>query len=373
MHFNQMGDSKMNRSRLTRTTGGLVLGLFLLFTGVMFAAGQAPAAAQSNTPAATSQGLPTHLGAVGSTSEMWRAVRHGIQGTTGLPDPKAGTLVQSEGDNLRAFRNGPLSLWGGWILLAAVVAVALFFALRGRIRIDAGLSGRTIERFNALERFTHWLTAVSFIVLALTGLNLLYGKIVLKPILGASAFASLTAWGKYAHNYIAFAFMLGIILMLVLWLRHNIPNLRDLKWLAMGGGLFSKGVHPPAAKFNAGQKIIFWAVILGGGSISFSGLCLLFPYELFPFAGTFKIMNAVGFDLPTVLTPLQETQLALLWHGMVALILIAVIIGHIYIGSLGMEGALDAMTSGQVDENWAHEHHSIWLDEARAKASGADD
>jgi formate dehydrogenase subunit gamma len=361
----------MNRFRLSRLTGGLTLGLFLAVACLSVSA--APALAQSNTPAVTQQGLPTHLGAVGSTSEMWRAVRHGIQGTTGLPDPKAGTLVQAEGDSLRAFRNGPLSVWGGWVLLASVVAIALFFALRGRIRIDAGLSGRTIERFNALERFTHWLTAVSFIVLALTGLNVLYGKFVLKPILGASTFATLTAWGKYAHNYISFAFMLGVVLMLVLWLRHNIPNMRDLKWLAQGGGLFSKGLHPPAAKFNAGQKIIFWAVVLGGGSISFSGLCLLFPFEIYPFAGTFEVLNIFGAGLPTQLTPLQETQLALLWHGVVALVLIAVIIGHIYIGSLGMEGALDAMTSGQVDENWAHEHHSIWLDEAKARAPGSDD
>ncbi|HAD87443.1 MAG TPA: formate dehydrogenase subunit gamma [Rhodospirillaceae bacterium] len=363
----------MNRSRLSILIHitGFCLALFAAVVVLTAAAGQA--AAQSNTPAAQSQGLPTHLGAVGSTSEMWRAVRHGIQGTTGLPDPKAGTLVQSEGDNLRAFRNGPLSVWGGWVLLAAVVAVALFFAFRGRIRIDAGPSGRTIERFNALERFTHWLTAVSFIVLALTGLNLLYGKIILLPVIGPSAFATMTALGKYAHNYIAFAFMIGVVLMLVLWMRHNIPNLNDLKWLALGGGLFSKGLHPPAGKFNAGQKIIFWAVILGGGSIAFSGICLLFPFEIHPFAGTFAILNLVGFDLPTVLTPLQETQLALLWHGIVALVLIAVVIGHIYIGSLGMEGALDAMTSGQVDVNWAHEHHSIWLDEASAKASGGDD
>lgn len=313
--------------------------------------------------------LPTHLGAGGSQAEMWRAVRRGVVGKTGLMDPKAGTLVQSEGDNLRAVRNGPLTLWGSWLLAGVVIVVATFFAIRGRIRVDGGLAGRTVERFNSFERFTHWLTAVSFIVLALTGLNLLYGKIILKPLIGASAFATMTAWGKYTHNFIAFAFMLGIVLMFILWVRHNIPNMRDLKWLAMGGGLFSKGVHPPAEKFNAGQKIIFWAVIFGGGSIAFSGLCLLFPFEIYPFAGTFKAFNMLGLSLPTQLTPLQETQLALLWHGVVALILIAVIIGHIYIGSVGMEGALDAVTSGQVDENWAHEHHSLWLDEVRGRSN----
>ena len=316
-----------------------------------------------------SASLPTHLDPAGSKANMWRAVRQGITGTTGLQDPKAATLVQAEGENFRMFRNGAESRWGGWGLLAVVVVIALFFTLRGRIRIDAGPSGRTVERFNGFERFTHWLTAVSFIVLALTGLNMLYGKVVLRPVLGADIFALVTRLGKYSHNYISFAFMVGLVLMFVLWLHHNIPNLRDLKWLAVGGGLFSKGIHPPAGKFNAGQKIIFWAVILGGGSVAFSGVCLLFPFQIHPFAGTFGFLNLFGLHLPTVLTPLEETQLALLWHGMMALVLIAVIIGHIYIGSLGMEGALDAMTSGQVDENWAREHHSVWLDEARGPAA----
>lgn len=341
----------------------------LLLAGVALLGGGAVVHAQSAPPQ-----LPTHLGAVDSQAEMWRAVRQGISGTTGLQDPKAGTLVQSEGDNLRAVRNGPVSVWGGWLMLGVVVVLAVFFAVRGRIRIDAGPSGLTIERFTALERFVHWLTAISFIVLALTGLNLLYGKIVLKPILGPAIFATLTAWGKYAHNFISVAFMAGVLLMLVLWVQHNIPTTRDLKWLALGGGLFSKGVHPPAGKFNAGQKFIFWAVILAGGSISFSGICLLLPFEIHPFASTFAALNALGADLPTVLTPLQETQLALLWHGVVALVLIAIIIGHIYIGTIGMEGALDAMTSGQVDVNWAREHHSVWLESVQERrAAGGDD
>lgn len=308
--------------------------------------------------------------AAAATPEMWRAIRKGVQGQVSIPDKQAGVLVQSEGDNFRAFRNGPLSTYGGWLMLGVIVIVALFFAVRGRIKIDAGPSGRTIERFNTLDRFTHWLTATSFIVLTITGLNVLYGKYVLLPIIGKSAFGAITYYGKLAHNYIAFAFMLGVVMMLVLWVKHNIPNMHDLKWLAMGGGLFSKGVHPPAEKFNAGQKILFWAVVLGGFSIALSGFCLLFPFEYQPFAPTFKMLNAIGFSLPTTLTPLQETQLALLWHGVVALILIAIIIGHIYIGSLGMEGALDAVTTGQVDENWAREHHPLWYAEVKGETPG---
>jgi formate dehydrogenase subunit gamma len=151
-----------------------------------------------------------------SDSELWRGIRRGTEGTVSIPDKKLGVLVQSEGENFRAIRNGPVSLYSSWLLLVGIALLALFFALRGRVKIDSGLSGRTIERFGPVDRFTHWLTAVSFIVLALTGLNLLYGRYVLLPILGPEIFAALTQAGKYAHNFIAFAFMLGIAMLFVL-------------------------------------------------------------------------------------------------------------------------------------------------------------
>ncbi|MDP6574009.1 MAG: formate dehydrogenase subunit gamma [Rhodospirillales bacterium] len=302
-------------------------------------------------------------------AEFWRAVRRGVSGTVSIPDKKAGVLVQSEGDNWRVFRNGPLSNFGGWLLLASVVVLAVFFAWRGRIRIDRGPSGRTVERFNALERFTHWLAAGSFVVLGLTGLNVMYGKYVLMPILGADAFAALTYWGKLSHSYIAFAFMIGIVLMFILWVKDNFFDSTDLEWISKAGGLFSSGVHPPARKFNFGQKFIFWAVILGGGSLSISGLALMFPFEITPFAGTFAVLNVFGFGLPTELSPLAETQLSHLWHGILGLVMIAIIIAHIYIGSLGMEGAFDAVSTGQVDENWARENHSLWVAELEGGAA----
>jgi len=295
------------------------------------------------------------------TANLWRSVRKGITGHVSIADPKAATLVQSEGQEFREFRNGPLSSWGGWLFLVVLVALAAFFAWRGQIRIEGGATGRSVERFNVLDRFTHWLTAGSFVLLALTGLNMLYGRGVILPVIGLTLFSWLTALGKYLHNYIAFAFMVGLVMMFVLWVRHNLPRASDLAWLAKGGGLLSKkGVHPPAYKFNAGQKIVFWIVVLGGFSLSFSGVCLLLPFELHPFAPTFRFLDAFGFHLPTTLTALQETQLALVWHGMVALVMIAVILAHIYIGSVGMEGALESMVSGRVDENWAREHHSLW-------------
>ena len=307
------------------------------------------------------------LGGVSDT-EFWRQIRRGVVGTVSLPDKQAAVLVQSEGDNWRAMRNGPVSTFGGWVLLAMIVVLAVFFAVRGRIRVDSGLSGRTVERFNALERFTHWLTASSFIVLALTGLNVLYGKYVLMPIIGQDTFAALTYLGKLAHNYIAFAFMIGLVLMVILWVKDNLPSREDLTWIAKGGGMFAKGVHPPAKKFNFGQKAIFWVVVLGGTSLAYTGLSLMFFFDLKVFSASFALLNLFGFDLPTQLTVLQESQLAQLWHAVLALIVTAVIIAHIYIGSLGMEGAFDAVSTGQVDENWAREHHSLWIADVKGEA-----
>jgi formate dehydrogenase subunit gamma len=302
-----------------------------------------------------------------SDAEMWRAVRQGIQGDVSIPDKKAGVLVQSEGDNWRAWRNGPITVSGIWILLGTLALLALFFAIRGRVRIDAGMSGQIIERFNGIERFAHWLTAVSFIVLGLTGLNMLYGRHVLLPVLGPDVFAAITLGGKYAHNYLAFGFMLGVVLIFLLWIRDNLPNKYDLYWIGEAGGLFSKGSHPPARKFNAGQKLIFWAVVLGGLSLSLSGISLMFPFQFAMFQPTFEAFNSIGFNLPTQLTPMEEMQLSQVWHGIVGLIMIAIILAHIYIGTLGMEGAFDAMGSGKVDENWAREHHNVWVAELKGE------
>ncbi len=348
--------SKLRRA-VTRAAMAFALATVVL-TGLPALDGPALAQQQGQVPGGT-------LGSI-NDSELWRAMRLGIAGTVSLPDKQAGVLIQSEGENWRAIRNGPLSVYGGWLLLGICVVLAIFFALRGRIRTEGGYSGRTVERFNLVERTTHWLVATSFIVLALTGLNLLYGRYVLKPIIGADAFSVITLAGKYAHVYIAFAFMLGVVVMFVLWVRQNLPDRHDLVWLAKGGGMFMKGVHPPARKFNFGQKVVFWVVVLAGITISLSGIALMFPFQIPVFAKTFAVLNLVGLDLPTALTPMADMQLSQLWHSAVALVFIAVIIAHIYIGTLGMEGAFDAMGTGMVDETWAREHHSVWATEVVA-------
>jgi formate dehydrogenase subunit gamma len=308
-------------------------------------------------------------GNMSNVDGAWGPIRAGEAGFVSIPDQKAAVLVQSNGEAWRNFKNGPLSVYGAWGLGGIIVVLVLFFLLRGRIKIDHGRDpqGRTILRFNALERAVHWLTASSFIVLAITGLNIMYGRYILQPILGGEMFATITYYGKLSHNYLAFAFMTGIVLMFVLWVRYNIPKVRDLKWMAVAGGLFTKGLHPEAGRFNAGQKLIFWSVILGGLSLSLSGIAMMWPYQFTPWAGTFAFINNFGFDLPTTFSVLEEVQLSVLWHTIVSFVMIIIVVAHIYIGSIGMEGAFDAVGDGEVDLNWAKEHHSLWVEEEMQK------
>ena len=308
-----------------------------------------------------------------SDSELWRAIRQGQKFGVSIPDQQAAVMVQSEGDLWRVIRNGPLSFWGAVVMVGTFWLLVIFFLIRGRIKIDHGFSGQTIQRFGLFERALHWMVAVSFIILAFTGMNLLWGKHVVMPIIGKEAFATITMWGKYAHNFLSFPFMLGIALMFVIWVRHNIPNRHDLIWLSKAGGLLTKGVHPPSKKFNAGQKFIFWSVILGGLMLSLTGIAMLFPFQVGLWAWTFGILQSIGFNVPdpASVTPMMDMQLSTLWHSAMALLLMAIVLGHIYIGSVGMEGALDAMGSGQVDINWAREHHNLWVAEVEADQGAA--
>jgi formate dehydrogenase subunit gamma len=333
-----------------------------------FCAGPALAqSAQQERGAAEGAGPANTLG-IKSQAEIWRAIRHGEPGQVAIPDKKAAQLIQPAGGAWRAWRNGPLFTWGVRVLGGMLALLVLFFLLRGRIRIEHGRANTTISRFSFFERTGHWLLAGSFIILAFSGLNMLYGRYFLPALIGKEAFATLTGWGKFFHNYVAFAFMAGLAWVFVMWVLHNLPNRHDFVWLAKGGGLFVKGVHPPSRKFNAGQKFIFWLTVLGGLSMSLSGWTLLFPYSTTMFTDTFVVVNgAFGTHLPTPLTALEEQQYAQLWHGTMAVILAAVIIAHIYIGTIGMEGAFQAMGSGKVDLNWAREHHNLWVDEVQAR------
>ena len=331
------------------------------------------ARAQTATPPVTSTDLRTEAQGSVSNSEIWSAIRKGKVGKVTIPDTAAGQLIQSEGEVWRLFHNGPLTVYGAYALLATILVLSVFFVLRGRVRIAGGPSGKTIERFSLLERFAHWLMAGSFIILALTGLNLLFGRHVLLPVIGKAAFADLTMWGKLAHHYVAFAFMIGVALAFVQWVVHNIPGPSDVVWLLKGGGLFGEGSHVHARKFNAGQKIVFWLVVLGALSSSLSGIALMFPFQTDFMSKTFVVFNTFGASLPAHVSPVAEQQLEQVWHAIVGIGFTCVILAHIYIGTLGMEGAFDAMGTGQVDLEWAKEHHDLWVEDVEAKAAAAED
>ncbi|MEP6019474.1 MAG: formate dehydrogenase subunit gamma [Paracoccaceae bacterium] len=321
-------------------------------------------------------GIATQLGTLGGQSdpELWRALRYGSAdiSVSGGGDV-AKVLVQDGGMAWYEFRKGPLSQYGGWGLIGVIGALVLFFLLRGRIRVEDEQTGKTVTRFKFFERIAHWMLAGSFILLGFTGIFTMFGRTLIAPYLGKDFNSALLIGSKFIHNNVSWAFMIALVMIFFMWVWHNIPNRTDLVWIMQAGGIIGKK-HPPAKKFNAGQKVIFWSVILLGASISASGLSLLFPFELPMFAKTFVLLNDIGAPgwigmapLPTELAPQEEMQLAQTWHAIVGFVLMGIILAHIYIGTVGMEGAYDAMGSGEVDEAWAKQHHSLWLEEVKSK------
>jgi formate dehydrogenase subunit gamma len=276
-----------------------------------------------------------------------------VEGVVAYPDPRGRVLVQPGGRDWRRLHNDEVTYGGGWVIFGFSLLLAVFLAFRGRIPMVEGFSGRKVERFNGYERANHWLTATSFMLMALTGLVLLYGQHFIKPLVGAGAYADLALATAWVHMAFVPPFVIGALLMAIMWLRGNLPSKLDWVWLKQGGGFMrDEGPHPPARRFNAGQKLIFWAVMAGGTVLLLSGASLMLPFFWLDIEG------------------MQWVQVI---HAAVGLIMVAVIIGHIYIGTIGMEGAFDAMWSGEVDRNWAKEHHSIWLAEKEGRRADAHD
>jgi len=269
-----------------------------------------------------------------------------IQGRGSIPDSKSYTIEQPAGRDWRHFHEVTLRWIGGAAILGILVVLVIFYLARGMVRIESGRSGHTIVRFNAAERFMHWMTATCFVILALSGLNITFGRPLLLPLMSPEAFTAWSQWAKYAHNYLSFPFTIGVISIFFMWIAGNIPNRLDIEWLRRGGGMVGPD-HPPAYRFNAGQKVIYWIVVLGGSAIAVSGYLLIFPFY--------------GTDIQTM----QSAEMA---HGIIAMLFIAAMLGHIYIGTIGMEGAFEAMGQGTVDTNWAKEHHNLWLEEVHTRS-----
>ncbi|MDH6231624.1 formate dehydrogenase subunit gamma [Mesorhizobium soli] len=268
-----------------------------------------------------------------------------ITGRIIIPDKRAAVLIQPAGREWRAFHEIALRWIAAIAILGMLAVLVAFYLTRGMVRLESGRSGRTIVRFNGFERFVHWMTATCFILLGLSGLNITFGKKLLMPLIGHDAFSTWSVWAKYAHNYLSFPFTIGVVLIFLMWLGGNIPDRTDIEWLKRGGGIVGHK-HPPADRFNAGQKAIYWIVVLGGAAVAISGYVLIFPFY--------------GTDIGNM-------HAAHMVHSIVAVLFFAVMLAHIYIGTIGMEGAFEAMGKGTVDVNWAKEHHKLWL-EKEAKA-----
>ena len=308
------------------------LGTFILM--LVAIALSAPAIAQKLGP----DGAPNPTASVIGQQTLLKQVPR-VEGRIDIPDTKAAVLIQPAGRTWDYFHEVLLHWAGAIVILGMIVVLGAAYLIMGRLRITAGRSGQKILRFKAFERFSHWLTAVSFVVLGLTGLNITFGKILLLPLIGPEAFSNVSEAAKYVHNFTSFAFVAGLILIAVIFFRDNLFEKVDAEWLKQGGG-FIKSRHAPAGRFNPGEKLVYWLSLAAGVTISASGFLLLFPF--------------FGTDI-------ADMQLAQVIHAVIAVLFVALILGHIYIGTLGMEGAFEAMGTGEVDLNWAKEHHDRWL------------
>jgi formate dehydrogenase subunit gamma len=300
--------------------------------------GRSPEAADTQAERQATQPL--------NNAPVWRAVNSTQSHFTTLPDREGGVLIQSAGEQWRQLRNGPVTQWGGWAIAAMLVVIIAFYLIRGTIRLSAAPTGRLIERFSVVERLAHWSTAITFVILALTGMLMLFGKHVVLPVFGYSAFSVLAMISKGLHNFIGPVFSVSIIVTFILFVKDNFPEKGDMAWITGFGGFLSKKAHIPAGRFNAGEKLWFWGGLTTLGIImTITGLILDFP----------------NFDQTR-----GQMQLAWTWHAIAAVLFIMGSMGHIYIGTLGMEGAFGAMRRGVVDEAWAREHHEYWFNDLKA-------
>ncbi|WP_027856006.1 formate dehydrogenase subunit gamma [Marinobacterium jannaschii] len=278
-------------------------------------------------------------------AEYWQVIRQGENGTTQSSTAEAGNLINVQGDYWRYWRNQWITPAGAFAVGGTLGLLAIFYLIVGQKKLDAPRSGNTIQRWSRLDRANHWTVAILFIILGISGLSLLYGKFVLKSVMGDGLWASYMLACKLAHNYLGPLFVLGLLLMILRWMKHNVFNRTDLTWFIKGGGIIGNA-HPSAGYMNGGEKIWFWLLTLFGIAVCVSGLILDFP----------------NFDQVR-----NTMQWANLVHAAGSLILIAASLGHIYIGTLGTEGALEGMTTGQVDETWAKQHHDLWYQEVKAR------
>ena len=282
-------------------------------------------------------------------ADLWREVRQRdgmvIDGISQVKGVDSGVLINVQGDKWARFRiNNPVK-HAPTVIIAVILVLLLFYVIRGKVKIEGGLSGRMVLRFTDFERILHWTLAIVFLFLAFTGLVLLVGRPLLIPLFGKPVFSLLASASKEGHNLFGPIFLVSLLMMLYSFARRNIYEKGDLTWLLKGGGFIGKG-HVSGGFFNMGEKSWYWLVILVGLAISISGLILVSP----------------SFGQGRVIMEISHVI-----HVLGAIILMAVSIGHMYMGSIGTEGSSEAMKSGYVDINWVEAHHDRWAKECHAK------
>ncbi len=297
----------------------------------------------------------------GNNAPMWRQVGSGVSGYTSLPKseaPEAGNLVQgfvqypgsrltNAGEAWRQVRNNWLIPYGGALLIIVTLAIALFYFGKGSIKLHGGETGRKIERFTPFERAAHWSNAIAFSILAISGIVMAFGKFFMLPIMGGTLFGGLTYVLKTMHNFAGPLFAVSLVIVFFTFLRDNLPSRGDLMWLLKGGGLLS-GKEVPSHRFNAGEKVIFWAGVF--------------------FLGVIVVASGLVLDklVPGLLYERATMQVAHMVHAVATVLMMAMFLGHIYLGTIGMDGAYQGMKTGYVDETWAKEHHEYWYDDVKA-------
>jgi formate dehydrogenase subunit gamma len=301
----------------------------------------------------------------GNNAPMWRSVVSGVEGFTSLPKsqaPEAGVLIQAPiqypgsrmttaGEAWRQVRNNWIIPYGAALFLIALGALAIFYFGRGPIgHSDAvGGGGRRIERFTPFERSAHWANAIAFLILAISGLVMAFGKFFLLPIMGGTLFGVLTYVLKNLHNFAGPVFAVSLVIVILTFVRDELPQRGDLRWLLRAGGVFSKSGHElPAHRFNAGEKAVFWIGAFVLGSIA---------------VGSGLVMDKV---LPNIDYGRSTMQVAHMLHSTSTVLMLCILSLHIYLGTVGYRGAYTAMRRGYVDEAWASEHHAYWYEDIKA-------
>ncbi|MBI3935349.1 MAG: formate dehydrogenase subunit gamma [Betaproteobacteria bacterium] len=292
-----------------------------------------------------------------NNAPVWRDVRAGEGNpyqTTQVRGIETNVLIQSEGEIWREIRNGPVTVYGGLFVLIIASIIGLFHWLRGPIKLRERPTGRWVKRFTDWERLVHWSTAISFLVLAVSGLVILFGKYIVLPVFGGSVFGYavfswLAAISKNLHNFVGPLFIVCASAMFVTYVKDNLWRSYDFRWLGNSGGMLW-GEHVPSGKFNAGEKVWFWfGLFLLSIVLAVTGLILDFP-NFGQGRATMQLVNVV--------------------HAIAAVIYMGVAMGHIYMGTVGVEGTYDSMRisggDGSVDETWAKEHHEYWYKEVIA-------